>query len=256
MGIGLLASMTIYCMAAAAEPAVVAARIEKVEITDRQATDRQATVAPPTGAAATSPLAQEALTPVVDTISSPAVVFADESDEDVVGRIRAYVEGIDTLSAAFVQTSPSGALATGKLYLRRPGQARFEYDPPSPLLIVATQGNVYVEDTALGQTDLYPIRQTPLRFLLSRKVDLGDAKVVSIARGVDTVAVTFTSTDDNADGDLSLVLGAPNLQLQEWIVRDPQNGETIVSLQNPVLGGRLDNRLFRAPEAGGAFIKN
>ncbi len=251
MAIGLLASMTIYCMAAAAEPAVVAARADVSE-----AIEEQATLTPATVVVATPPLAQQALTPVVEATSAPAVVFEDESDEDVVGRIRAYIEAIDTLSAAFIQTSPSGALATGKLYLRRPGQARFEYDPPSPLLIVATQGSVYVEDTALGQTDLYPIRQTPLRFLLSRKVDLGDAKVISVLRGSDSVAVTFASTDDGAEGDLSLVLGAPSLQLQEWIVRDPQNGETIVSLQNPVLGGRLDNRLFRAPEAGGAFINN
>lgn len=255
MGVGLFASMSIFCMAAATESSAVIAG-EGWTREERPGVISAPTIVASAAASSQSPLPEAAPAALEDAVSLPAVVFGEESDEAVVDRIRAYLESIDTLSASFVQTAPSGALATGKLYLRRPGQARFQYDPPSPLLIVATQGNVYVEDTALGQTDLYPIRQTPLRFLLSRKVDLADARVISVKRGADSVAVTFASSDASTEGDLSLVLAAPQMQLREWIVRDPQNRETVVSLVDPVLGARLENRLFRAPEAGGAFINN
>ncbi len=184
------------------------------------------------------------------------MVFESESDEAVVDRVLAYFNDLKTLKATFVQTSPSGAFSRGDLYLRRPGQILLEYAAPSPLKIVATQGNVYVEDKGLETTDLYPIKTTPLKFLLTKNVSLEDAQVLGVERGPDSIAVTLASTDEETQGEISLILAAPTLQLQQWAVRDAQNGVTIVSLDNIEEGGRLSNRLFRAPEAGGAFINN
>jgi len=184
------------------------------------------------------------------------LVFADLSDAVVVEKVQTYIQSIKTLEADFTQIAPSGSLATGKLHLRRPGQLRFEYEPPTPLLIVATQGNVYVEDKDLETTDFYPIKKTPLRFLLSKKIDLGDAEVVAVDRGVDTVAVTFASTEEETEGELSVILRAPEFRLEQWAVRDVQNGITIVTLNNVEEGGKFRNALFRAPESGGEFLKN
>ena len=95
----------------------------------------------------------------VTNVEEAPLVFADLSDEAVVEKVRDYIQSIKTLEADFTQVAPSGGLSTGKLYLRRPGQLRFEYTPPAPLLIVATQGNVYVEDKELETTDFYPIKK-------------------------------------------------------------------------------------------------
>ena len=185
-----------------------------------------------------------------------ALVFADKSDEEIIETVRGYIESIGVLTGDFGQVSPSGSVATGKFFLRRPNQLRFEYAPPTPLLIVATQGNVYVEDKDLETTDFYPIKKTPLRFLLSKKVDLADAKVIGVDRGVDTVAVTFASDDGETEGELSLILRAPDLALEQWVVRDLQNGITVVTLSNQTAGGKVSSRLFTPPEAGGKFLKN
>lgn len=184
------------------------------------------------------------------------LVFDGESDEEVVARLEGYLEDLKTLSGDFTQISPSGGVTTGKFYLRRPGLLRFEYDPPTPLLIVANGGMVYVRDEALETTDSYPVGTTPLKFLLRRKVDLNDAKVVSVDRGVDNVAVTFASTADETEGELSVIVSAPEMQLTRWVVRDIKNGITVVALDNVKSGERLANRLFEAPEAGGLFLKN
>ena len=194
----------------------------------------------------------------VDLKPAPAagarVVFGDLSDEAVAERALQYIEGLGALSGDFIQTAPSGAVSTGKFYMRRPGQARFDYDAPTPLKIVATQGLVYVQNEELETTDSYPLKKTPLRFLLSKKIDLSDARLAGVDRDDRSVAITWASRDEENAGDLTLELAAPDFSIERWAVRDPQNGVTVVDLQNVESGVKLANRLFAAPEAGGAFI--
>lgn len=196
-----------------------------------------------------------------ETVSAPETMpedlaFAGDSDEAVARRVLGYLEGLDTLQGDFTQVAPSGAVSTGKFYLRRPGLLRFEYDEPSPLLIVATGGMVFVRDEALETTDSYPLGKTPLKFLLKKRVELKDARVVAVDRGVDSAAVTFASEDEETEGELSVIVRAPDIELEEWVVRDPQNGVTIVTLDNVVNGEPIPNRLFAAPEASSPFLKN
>ncbi|MEM9495316.1 MAG: outer membrane lipoprotein carrier protein LolA [Pseudomonadota bacterium] len=186
----------------------------------------------------------------------PPLVFEGESDEAIAEKLVAYLDDLTTLKGTFRQVAPSGAISTGEFFLRRPGMLRFEYDAPNPLLIVANGGLVYVRDEALETTDSYPVGKTPLKFLLQKKVDLDDAKIIAVDRGIDTVAVTFASDDDETEGELTIIAKAPEFTLSRWVVRDLQNGITEVSLSDVIAGERLANRLFRAPEAGGQFLKN
>lgn len=204
--------------------------------------------------AAPSGIGDETLSASED--SAPPLVFADESDQAVADRMLSAIEAITTMSGDFTQVAPSGAISRGKFYLRRPGFLRFEYDAPSPLLIVANGGMVYVRDEALETTDSYPLGKTPLKFLLRKKVELGDAKVVAVDRGADSVAVTFASSEDETEGELSIVMDAPALALREWVVRDPQEGVTIVTLDKVAEGQPLANRLFAVPETETPFLKN
>lgn len=182
------------------------------------------------------------------------LVFDNETDETVAEKLISYIEDLDTLNGDFTQIAPSGAISSGKFYLRRPGFLRFEYAPPTPLLIVANSGLVYVRDEDLETTDSYPVGKTPLKFLLSKKIDRDDAQIVSVDRGVDNIAVTFASDDEETEGELTLIASAPEFELRRWIVRDAQGGLTVVTLDNVKTGERLANNLFRAPETGGRFL--
>ena len=191
------------------------------------------------------------------TESAP-LVFSNVDDAEIAQDVLGYLNDLTTATASFVQSSPSGAVQEGQFWLRRPRQLRMEYgssNDPS-LLIVATQGNVYVRDNALETTDFYPVKKTPLRFLLTKELDAETLDVVSVQRGTDSVAVTFADVSGDAEGDLTVVLDAPNLRLRQWVVRDPQNNVTFVTLEDLVEGGKVSNRLFRVPDAGGQFINN
>lgn len=221
-------------------------------------------VAPPAASAAPAPAAivvAAADTAPQEIVTEPEaisedLVFASESDDAVATRVIDYLDRLDTLQGDFTQIAPSGAVSTGRFYLRRPGLLRFEYDPPSPLLIVATGGMVFVRDDELETTDSYPVGKTPLKFLLRKRVELADARVVAVDRGADSAAVTFASSDEENEGEISLIVRAPDIELERWVVRDPQSGVTIVTLANVVSGAPIPNRLFAAPEAGSQFLKN
>ncbi|MEM9898003.1 MAG: outer membrane lipoprotein carrier protein LolA, partial [Pseudomonadota bacterium] len=183
-------------------------------------------------------------------------VFADLSDQEVFEKAKAYFGDLSTLTADFVQVAPSGGVSSGRLWLRRPRQLRMEYgeerDPQ--LLIVATQGNVFVRDNDLETTDQYPIKSTPLGLILSKEGVSPSVEIVRVTRSENRVDVTVRDQDKDAEGELTLSLAAPDLALREWAVLDPQGGVTVVALENIIEGQSIANRLFRAPEAGGKFL--
>lgn len=268
MSLAIMAAISAICVEAATfgTPAVAAATTVAPMMVVAQAEVAEATQTRPDAAALPPPTAQDIdAAPVRNTddnlildeeqFSGP-LAFEDEADDAVVARLIDYLEGVDTLAGDFTQIAPSGGVSAGRFYLRRPGLLRFEYDPPTPLLIVANSGLVYVRDEDLETTDSYPVGRTPLKFLLRDRIDLDEAEVVAVDRGVDTVAVTLASLDEETQGELSIIVSAPEMQLKRWIVRDLQNGITVVTLDNVEAGQRLANRLFRAPDAGGEFLKN
>ena len=189
------------------------------------------------------------------------VLFADLSDEDVLARAAAAIQGLDTLRAGFTQISPTGNVTTGTLAMDRPGRLRFDYDAPSAQRIVATGGLVYVHDGDLETTDSYPLGKTPLRFLLSDDIGadgeggVAGAVLTGVARMPGEVAVALQATDEELSGEVALVFAGPEdaLQLVRWAVVDPQGGVTEVALRDVETDVKLSRRLFRIPEAERRF---
>ena len=55
----------------------------------------------------------------------------------LVDRVSLYLSTIQTMVGNFVQVGPDGRKTEGKFYIAKPGRVRFEYDPPSPIEVVA-----------------------------------------------------------------------------------------------------------------------
>ena len=79
--------------------------------------------------------------------AAPPSLSAD--DQALLARAVAYLEAMNEAKARFVQTDARGATSQGTVYLKRPGKARFAYDPPSGLLVVSNGGTVAVADSRL-----------------------------------------------------------------------------------------------------------
>jgi len=173
--------------------------------------------------------------------------YSDEEKADL-DKISAYLNAIRTLKAGFVQIGADGGTAQGEVFIQKPGQIRFEYRPPSPLLIVATGGTLYVKNSKLNTLDHYDLSDTPLSLLLNERVDLKTNKaVMGISEQNGAIVVRARSSTNRNDSNITLVFSTPGLELRQWTVRDNQGGDTTVALQGLQTGAALDAALFTAP---------
>ena len=175
-------------------------------------------------------------------VTALALTARDRTD---VARIEVYLNGLLALKARFLQVAPDGRTSQGNAWIERPGRLRFEYDPPSPFLLVAGHGLVIFHDKKLMQTNNFPLSKTPLGILLSDNLKLsGDITITAIDRQPGLIQVTTVRTASSGDGSLTLVFADAPLALRQWAVVDGQRQETRVSLFNIELGGRFDGKLF------------
>ena len=124
---------------------------------------------------------------------------------------------------------------------------RFDYDPPSPIDVIADGSSVVVRDRKLATQDLYPLSQTPLRFLLADKIDLlRDTNLVAVS--ADDVFVTVVIEEKQAlvgTHRLMLMFGAKDFQLRQWTVTDPQGYDTTVAVYNLDASKKPDPGMFK-----------
>lgn len=165
-------------------------------------------------------------------------------------RIEAYLNAITTLKARFLQVDQRGQVAQGTLWISRPGRMRFEYDPPSPILLVADGTSVTFHDRQLDQTSVLLISMTPLGILLAQRIRLvgGD---VTVTRGESFgggLEITTVRTSSPREGSLIMTFSANPMALRQWRVIDAQAQEVRVSLSAVETGGRFDPALFRPPQ--------
>ncbi len=202
---------------------------------------------PPKPARATPAQGIPAPTSVAAPASAPTPTSppGPRSPEEALDRVNAYFNSIDQLSAYFVQKSPNGQQAEGSLSMRRPGQFHFAYAPPSTLEVVSDGRNVAIRDKKLGTNDVYPVGQTPLKFLVQENIDLSrDTKVRDVQVGRDgVVTVRF---DDSATlggtSKITLRFDTRANALRQWTIIDAQGYETTVTLSGLNATYRRDAR--------------
>jgi outer membrane lipoprotein-sorting protein len=178
--------------------------------------------------------------------SASAALPPDEAD--IVRRVEDYFNGIRTLAADFRQLAPDGSESTGKLFIDRARSGmRFDYDPPSEILLVAPgDWRLIFYDGSIQQVNVIPIAETPLGFLLNDQVKLaGDLTVEAAQERRDQIEVVLRRTDAPDQGQVVLTLAKDPLQLSQWAVTDAQGLVTIIRLTGLQTGVPLDGELFR-----------
>jgi outer membrane lipoprotein-sorting protein len=179
----------------------------------------------------------------------PANIFAtfDANQKAQASKVSSYLSSLQTLVGNFVQVGPDGSKTKGDFYIQKPGKVRFEYEAPSPIAIIADGSSVAVRDRKLATQDIYPLSQTPLRYLLSDRIDLlKDTNVVSVTS--DDVFVSVTIEEKQAligTSRLMLMIGAKDGQLKQWTVTDPQGYDTTVAVYNLDSSKKVDPGLFK-----------
>ena len=160
-----------------------------------------------------------------------------------------YLNDLRSAEASFTQISDDGVIATGTLYMQRPGRMRFEYDD-SNLLVIAGGGQVAIfDDRANAAPEQYPLRRTPLNLILARTVDLDQSGMVVSHEGDETATRIIAQDPEEPDiGYITLVFTDEPVELRQWIVTDSTGFETTVILGGLEEGGNIPARYFNIPQ--------
>ena len=179
-----------------------------------------------------------------------------DSQRALLVRIDNHINQQTTMQSRFVQVHSNGGYLEGVMYWNRPDQARFEYDPPTPLILLAT-GTFLVEvDTELEQVTHLPQSGTVADYLLGENFLQNPELVIDdVFEGVGIIRVALHIRDDPDAGRVTLQFSDRTLNLQRWEIRAPDETFTTVSLIDPRYNLELDDDIFyfRRPKEWDAF---
>jgi outer membrane lipoprotein-sorting protein len=190
------------------------------------------------------------LLPAVNLLPGyPAIAQAEaqrsEDDNVAIGLLNTYLNEIVNMKGEFTQTSPRGQIASGVFYISKPGKMRFEYAPPSPLLVVSDGRWVTVKNTKRKRDDQYPLSATPLKLVLADEVNLFEqAVILKVESHENLVAITMQEKDQLVAGQLTMVFDREANDLVQWIILDGKGQRTSVQLSNVDKEAQPDPKLF------------
>jgi outer membrane lipoprotein-sorting protein len=177
--------------------------------------------------------------------ATPAPASLGAADQALVDRAVAYLQDMGEVKARFTQTDGRGAPSQGTVWLKRPGKARFAYDPPSGLLVVSNGQTVAVADSRLKTFDSYALNMTPLSLFLARTIRLDRGVTVTrVSRMADGFTVTARDGEKKTAGEITLTFRDGPLALDGWSVTDAQGRVVRVQLSGLARAEGLDPGLF------------
>ena len=175
------------------------------------------------------------------------IEFTPQQQADL-ANVSAYLNSIHTLKSNITQLGPQGQIDQGIFYIEKPGRMRFEFQPPSSLLIVATGGNVYVKNARLNTVSRYDVSDTPLGILLNNDTNLlRNPAILGVEEQPGALLVQARTSTNRSQANIVLVFSYPQIELRQWVVKDNQGGSTTVALSGAQSGVTLDDDLFAVP---------
>ena len=160
-------------------------------------------------------------------------------------KIATHFSSVQTMTGDFVQFGPKGEQTGGKFFIERPGKIRFNYEKPSPIRVVADGKSVVINNKKLDTWDIYSLSKTPLKLLLSEKIDLSDGKVKNVKEEDDLTTIVLGDKSIFGDSKISMMFDPKSSDLRQWTITDAKGLDTTVMIFNVKQGDKIDPAVFK-----------
>ena len=184
------------------------------------------------------------------TVNKDAAISGEEFNKtqmELIQKVTAYFNQMSEIKGLFVQTSADNKRLRGKFYVKRPGRFRFDYNPPSRLVILSDGQYMAIQDLDLRTDDRVELDRTPFRVLLRKDVDLlRDSQIIEVQEVDDVIVLALQDRNSDNPGRIKLFLAKKSgLELKEWITTDAQGLDTRIELTEVSKVEDLDPGLFK-----------
>lgn len=167
-------------------------------------------------------------------------------DLRLIQHIDEHINSQKTMQSRFIQLDGGGGFLEGTVSWRRPDQARFDYDLPSPLLLIASGTFLIEVDRELEQVTHYPQTGSIANYLLAEDMlQNPELAISSLDVGVKTINIGVFERDEPENGVIVLSFNAETLDLERWTINSPDGAHTAVNLIAPEFNLELEDETFR-----------
>ena len=175
----------------------------------------------------------------------PKQTIAATSEADI-SRVEQYLSALTTILADFTQVSNDGSVSKGKFYLKRPGKMRWQYAPPTPILIVSDGKAITYYDAELDQVSYIGVDDTLAGFLAQKiiKLESPTTHLTKFDAGNGVIRVMLIQKKKPDEGSLTLEFTDNPLQIKQMSISDATGHTSHVSLENAKFGEPLADTLF------------
>lgn len=175
-----------------------------------------------------------------------AAIALNSEQMGAVQQLNDYINSFKTMRGDFTQISPKGQSIRGVLMLEKPGMIRFDYAPPSPLLIVSDGRWLTIKNKDKEKGDQVPLRSTPLRLIVADKIDLlAETEVLGVEQADGVISVALADKKDRSSGHIVLTYDSKLNVLQQWVIVDGKGRRTTVQFANLEMDVKLNRKLFK-----------
>ncbi|MEM7215933.1 MAG: outer-membrane lipoprotein carrier protein LolA [Pseudomonadota bacterium] len=176
---------------------------------------------------------------------SPGVNAKANDKQAAIDAISEHFTSVPTMTGEFIQFGPSGEQTGGTFFIHRPGKIRFNYEEPSPIMVVSNGKTLAVNNKKLKTWSYYPLKKTPLSLLLSNSIEIDDKTIRAVDAQEDITTIVMGNKNIFGDSEITLLFDPLTQDLRQWTIKDAQGKETSVMIFNVEKNIEISDSVFR-----------
>jgi outer membrane lipoprotein-sorting protein len=172
------------------------------------------------------------------------------SHDAIFKKIENYFNGLQTISANFMQVDREGRQSTGRFVLKRPNKMKLDYLDPATNIVIAKNSKIMHYNKELKEKSMTSAHSSPLSFFLDPVIKLrSNLRIVRAEETSQRLSVTFCKADEDIDGAITVVFSQNPFQLLQWEIfsskKDIPSGNSIkILLLQPNFNGKVSEKEF------------
>ena len=159
-------------------------------------------------------------------------------------KIISQIQLTTNLSFNFIQTIDNKS-ENGKCIIKYPKKIWCEYNNSSKKIIVSNGKSLVIKTSNKGSYYLYPLRKTPLIFLLDKEYLISKMNILE-PREIDKKYINFTILENN--NEINVFFDMKSLSLVGWQTEDIYQNLAVTFISSVKINQEINDKIFILPK--------
>jgi len=159
-------------------------------------------------------------------------------------KIISQMKFANNLSFNFVQ-SINDKKENGKCIIEYPKKIWCEYENSNKKIIVSNGKSLVIKNRNSGSYYIYPLKKTPLEFLLNKEYLISKLNIVEL-REIDDKYLNFKFFENN--NEINVFFDMNSLNLIGWQTKDIYQNLVITFISSVKINQKINNKIFILPK--------